>query len=584
MLSTLDYAKNIVLQKLGNIYYGTVVYASTNALIGKETSRRDDLISLGYMLIVLIKRNIPLNVTFKNFNKEKFTELLNLKKTGEKLYRGIPKEIKEFMKYSKNLKFEQDPDYSYLRSLFTNILMSTTLNYKKLTFSWIKSKDKKLLGNPRNYSFRKSSPQYRILQNIKEKRKNQLSAKGLKLDKILKENNNNNNIYEKLLNINKFNKARTEKNNIKNYINNSELNEINSKKEIEPNHIKYIPLPPKKKFDNNIRNPNPILKKNTNNYISRNIKIVNDKIFTNNNQKSYININFYTNNTIFQRNDQESGFKFNNSSNYKTDKYTRNNNNNENIHHLNTISNTKDINYVKNIRNENNKIRKYILIRNKIKQNNSKNVLDKNDKILSSSNSNRQKILNAYYIPFKNKNNLINYDIKNEEKLISDKIIKSKLVKRKYQNSRIQSRNNNEINSKILNFNNLKMIQSYNDFNYSNNIKYRSPIFNNYNRKNQLKKYISNTGEKAIYKDRIKSDIDLTPIKINTNMNRNNKNQNLKSLQDENYLKFNYAIKDNYLPLESYSEFRINKNKNINRLNTKSMSKNYNSYDNMNLY
>ena len=574
-----------LLPKYTRKFIGTVVYASTNALIGKETSRRDDLISLGYLLIVLIKRNIPLNVTFKNFNKEKFTELLNLKKTGEKLYRGIPKEIKEFMKYSKNLKFEQDPDYSYLRSLFTNILMSTTLNYKKLTFSWIKSKDKKLLGNPRNYSFRKSSPQYRILQNIKEKRKNQLSAKGLKLDKILKENNNNNNIYEKLLNINKFNKARTEKNiNIKNYINNSELNEINSKKEIEPNHIKYIPLPPKKKFDNNIRNPNPILKKNTNNYISRNIKIVNDKIFTNNNQKSYININFYTNNTIFQRNDQESGFKFNNSSNYKTDKHTRNNNNNENIHHLNTISNTKDINYVKNIRNENNKIRKYILIRNKIKQNNSKNVLDKNDKILSSSNSNRQKILNANYIPFKNKNNLINYDIKNEEKLISDKIIKSKLVKRKYQNSRIQSRNNNEINSKILNFNNLKMIQSYNDFNYSNNIKYRSPIFNNYNRKNQLKKYISNTEEKAIYKDRIKSDIDLTPIKINTNMNRNNKNQNLKSLQDENYLKFNYAIKDNYLPLESYSEFRINKNKIINRLNTKSMSKNYNSYDNMNLY
>ena len=128
------------------------------------------------------------------------------------------------------------------------------------------------------------------------------------------------------------------------------------------------------------------------------------------------------------------------------------------------------------------------------------------------------------------------------------------------------------------------MIQSYNDFNYSNNIKYRSPIFNNYNRKNQLKKYISNTEEKAIYKDRIKSDIDLTPNKINTNMNRNNKNQNLKSLQDENYLKFNYAIKDNYLPLESYSEFRINKNKIINRLNTKSMSKNYNSYDNMNLY
>ena len=479
-----------LLPKYTRKFNGTVVYASTNALVGKETSRRDDLISLGYMLIVLLKRNIPLNISFKNYNKQKFIELLNLKKTGEKLYRGLPEEIGEFIKYSKNLKFEQDPDYSYLRSLFTKILMSNTLNYQKLTFSWIKSKDKKLLGIPRNISFRKSSPQYRILQNIKEIRKNQLSSNGLKLDNISSEKNDNNNIYEKLLKINKFNmekiekstnKERTEKStNIKNYINNLELNEINSNKEIEPIHIKYIPLHPKKTNDNNILSLNKItnlnqISINNNNYISGNIKSLNGKTFKNNNQRSYININVYTNNTIFQRDGQESGFKFNNSSNSNSNRYTRINSNNANKHHQNSISNTKKINYVKNIKNKKNKIQKYIYIRNKIEPNNSKIYFDKNDKNLSSPNVIQQKKVNLY-MPLNNTNSFINY---------------------------------NKINSKILNISNSKTLQSFNNFNYLNNISYKSRFINDYNQNIGLKKYICNSGQKIIYKDMTKSDIDL---------------------------------------------------------------------------
>jgi hypothetical protein len=127
--------------------------------------------------------------------------------------------------------------------------MSFTFNYRRLTFSWIESKDGKLLGIPKNSSFRKSSPQYRIFRNIKERKENQLSVKSMKLNNISNETYDNQNIFGKILNINNFNTERTDKSiYIKNYINNTKLYKINSEKRVEPNHIKQVPLHLKKKL------------------------------------------------------------------------------------------------------------------------------------------------------------------------------------------------------------------------------------------------------------------------------------------------------------------------------------------------
>ena len=43
--------------------------------------------------------------------------------TAEKLCRGLPKEFAEFLNYSKNLDFEQEPNYQYLKNLFTSVLL-----------------------------------------------------------------------------------------------------------------------------------------------------------------------------------------------------------------------------------------------------------------------------------------------------------------------------------------------------------------------------------------------------------------------------------------------------------------------------
>ena len=228
-----------LLPKLTGKFSGTLIYASSNVLKGKESSRRDDLISLGYMLIYLLKRDIPWNSSFKDLNKEKYYNLIYLKDTNSngELFKGLPDELIEYIKYSRSLKFEQDPDYTYLRSLFKKILLRSDSENNLLTFSWIDPKDKNLLGIPKNNSKRKQTPQNRILKNLKEKRKN-LSLKTLSL-KSTKNNLNQNSELTIDSSINKNNQVKSDIN-IKNIL--TEANLKKNDKNLKINFAPYIPL------------------------------------------------------------------------------------------------------------------------------------------------------------------------------------------------------------------------------------------------------------------------------------------------------------------------------------------------------
>ena len=160
-----------ILPKLTGQFNGTVKYASPNAIKGKEVSRRDDLISLGYMLIFLFKRDLPWEDSFKNLDRTKYFELISLKETNGdgKLFNNIPQEFKDYIKYTRNLKFEQDPDYSYLSSLFLKIINNMNLDYRKITFSWINEKNKKkLLGIPNRSSKRRTNSHCRLYKSIEK--------------------------------------------------------------------------------------------------------------------------------------------------------------------------------------------------------------------------------------------------------------------------------------------------------------------------------------------------------------------------------------------------------------------------------
>ena len=171
---------------------GNLLFSSLYTMNGIEASRRDDIISLGYMLIYLLKKNLPWNFKISCLNGDKFFEILNkirkLKKTNclGKLFNNLPIEFKEYIKYANNLEFDQDPDYSYLRSLFQSILIKMHLNYRILTFSWIHPDNKLLFGIPRNNSIYKKNSNTRIftklLSNAKRNDKRKISIENIKLN------------------------------------------------------------------------------------------------------------------------------------------------------------------------------------------------------------------------------------------------------------------------------------------------------------------------------------------------------------------------------------------------------------------
>ena len=408
-------------------FVGSLRYASVNALKLREQSRRDDLESIGYMLIFLIKRSLPWdNIKVEN-KRSSFYKISQFKQKLEPeiLCRNLPKEFAEYIRYVKNLNFEEEPDYNYLKSLFQNLLRKQGFEEEKIFFSWINEFNINKIKKSINLSKRNSSSRGRILNQLRKIIENRRSKSELQKDMDEKNNfnekNNNKYPYNLIKNKNKyFMNENDEDINYQNYENKPIINNyINSY--ISPkNNNHLINKLYHNQYQFNITAYNPlILKPNENKKITK--PILNIKYLGANINQNKFKYNYTPNIT----NNNNENYEYKSKKNIK--------NSNENNKYINVINNNNFYDE-KNLLNKSypNKIAKKYYIKQENKQNNNiikvplscliananmknKNIINKKQNVIQ-----RFKNFNLLNIsPFKKRNNNIQKN-KNNNRIKTD--------------------------------------------------------------------------------------------------------------------------------------------------------------------
>ncbi|KAI4325342.1 hypothetical protein MLD38_030752 [Melastoma candidum] len=116
---------------------GTARYASMNTHLGIEQSRRDDLESLGYVLMYFLRGSLPWQGLKAGTKKQKYEKISEKKVSTsiEALSRGYPTEFASYFHYCRSLRFDDKPDYAYLKRLFRDLFIREGFQFDYV-FDW----------------------------------------------------------------------------------------------------------------------------------------------------------------------------------------------------------------------------------------------------------------------------------------------------------------------------------------------------------------------------------------------------------------------------------------------------------------
>ena len=500
-------------------FVGSLRYASINALRLREQSRRDDLESIGYMLIYLIKGKLPWdNIKIDN-KRTSYLKFSQYKKniSPELLCNNLPEEFLDYVKYVRNLNFEDEPDYNYLKSLFQIMLNKQGFEEKKIFFSWINENNISRIKKEINLSKRTSSSRGRILNKIRKSINNKRSISeihnGLNSDNF---NDDEENKYS--YNINNYKKKKNNEenegvvrqkkfgNNNQPIINNYIYSYISPTNHININNSRYP-----NQYQFNFPDYNPFILRNNENKIdilkpSLNLKKINSP----NIQPKNLGINYEPIITYANKND-----------NYQLKRF---------------IGNYQDINNIE--------------IKKKFKSNNYHNIKTTKNNI----NNEPNKILSISYNQIKDKNQFIRQK-QNDNKLHpANKIIKIPLS---YINDNINTQKIESKNPKVLG-----RFKNFNLWNISPFKKRNNQILNNNKNNNRINTDINNNNLKT---SQLMDEINKFNKQYNIKIKKNDKNlmkNKMKNIKNPQLIKTNQSADNNKM-------FRLKNKNNLGNSNDK---------------
>ena len=307
----------------GKHLIGTARYCGRNAHRGYEQGRRDDIESIGYVLMYFLLGVLPWQGLKVRKNEDHFEKIAQKKYSTsfEELTSGQPEEFLLYFKHVEKLEFEDQPNYIYLIGLFQKVIDKYCtdcfydFDWKKDTCTYIshrnnnisKQLDVSLIVNKNNEA---SAMDYSNMNEDEENDENEENDEHHKKNKKIKkkevfmgeddtpieehnnqENNDNyNENKHKMRRVKSTVNLKKNKNKNKNENDNKKLKKKKTKNENYNEDENEISMKNKKtskensKINNNENNDNNELKNDENINNSNNKNIINDK--KQNSQKS----------------------------------------------------------------------------------------------------------------------------------------------------------------------------------------------------------------------------------------------------------------------------------------------------------
>jgi len=129
---------------------GTARYASVNTHLGIEQSRRDDMESIGYVLMYFLRGSLPWQGLKATTKRQKYERIMERKMSTpiDELCQGFPTEFQTYFEYCRALRFEDRPDYMYLKRMFRDLFFRKGYSYDNV-FDWtILNMQERMSSNP----------------------------------------------------------------------------------------------------------------------------------------------------------------------------------------------------------------------------------------------------------------------------------------------------------------------------------------------------------------------------------------------------------------------------------------------------